>query len=179
MIKIFATVLIACVVMIVVFQFVDPSVESAGGNVTTTLVTSSNTERVTISGQVTRPGTYVVNINSTLGDLIEVASGLTTNADELAFDTSYLIEDGATYYIAMKYDNNDVCSMEPILKVNINEDDENELQNVSGIGMTIAKAITTYRISNGTFGCIEELKNVNGIGNATFEKIKDHVRLKN
>lgn len=178
MVKVFAAVLIVTVVMIVVFQFVDPSLETAGGNSPTTLVTSSDSARVTISGQVTRPGTYVVELNSTIGDLIDVASGITSNADERAYDTSYIVSDGASFYIAPKYDNNDVCSMEPIEKVNINEDDQEGLQNVTGIGSTIAKAIVSYRTANGDFGCIEELKNVTGIGNATFEKIKDYVRLR-
>lgn len=182
MIKIFAAVLITCVVVIVVFQFVDPNVESAGGNASTTLVSDSNTTSnsisVTIAGEVTRPGTYVLETNTTLDDLISVANGLTTNADELAFDTSYLLEDASSYYIAPKYDHSDVCSMEPIVKTNINKDDEEGLQLVKGIGSTIAKAIVSYRTTNGTFARIEDLKKVNGIGNATFEKIKDYVRLR-
>ena len=181
MIKIFAAVLITCVVVIVVFQFIDPSVETAGGNANTQLVSNSNTTNalsVTIAGEVTRPGTYVLETNTTLSDLIGVANGLTTNADELAFDTSYLLEDGASYYIAPKYDHSDVCSMEPIVKTNINKDNEEGLQLINGIGSTIAKAIVSYRSSNGSFGRIEDLKKVNGIGNATFEKIKDYVRLR-
>ena len=182
MIKIFAAVLITCVVVIVVFQFIDPSVESAGGDSPTQLVSdsniSSNAISVTIAGEVTRPGTYVLEINTTLTDLISVANGLTTNADELAFDTSYLLEDASSYYIAPKYDHSDVCSMEPIVKTNINKDDEEGLQLIKGIGSTIAKAIVSYRNANGNFGRIEDLKKVNGIGNATFEKIKDYVRLR-
>ena len=183
MIKIFAAVLITCVVMIVVFQFVDPSVENAGGNANTQLVsdsntTSSDTISVTIAGEVTRPGTYVLETNTTLDNLISVANGLTTNADELAYDTSYLLEDASSYYIAPKYDHSDVCSMEPIVKTNINKDDEEGLQLIKGIGSTIAKAIVSYRTTNGSFGRIEDLKKVNGIGNATFEKIKDYVRLR-
>lgn len=181
MIKIFAAVLVTCVVLIVVFQIVDPNVESSG--TTTTLVdsnssTDSNTISVTIQGEITRTGTYVLEQNTTLDDLISVASGLTTNADELAFDTTYLLEDKATFYIAPKYDHSDVCSMEPIVKANINEDNEEGLQVVNGIGSTIAKAIVAYRETNGTFGRIEEIKNVSGIGNATFEKIKDYIRLR-
>ncbi len=183
MVKIFAAVLITCVVMIVVFQIVDPKVENAGGNAQTQLVDDSNTTTsdtisVTISGEVTRTGTYVLEENTTLDDLITVASGLTTNADELAFDTSYLLEDKASFYIAPKYDHSDVCSMEPIVKANINKDNEEGLQVVNGIGSTIAKAIVAYRQSNGNFGRIEDLKKVSGIGNATFEKIKDYIRLR-
>lgn len=180
MIKVFAAVLVACVAVIVVFQFIDPRVESAGGNARTTLVSDSGSNiNVTVSGEVARPGTYVLNLNSTISDLLFSASGATTNADELAYNTSYIVEDGQTYYIAPKYDHNDVCSMEPIVKVNINLDDEEELQLINGIGSTIAKAIVSYRNANGNFGCIEELKKVTGIGNATFEKIKDYVRIRN
>ena len=182
MLKIFAAVLITCIVGLVIFQAIDPNLESAGGNAATQLVSDSNTTSnsisVTVAGEVVRPGTYVLEINTTLSDLISVANGLTTNADELAFDTSYLLEDASSYYIAPKYDHSDVCSMEPIVKTNINEDDEEGLQLIKGIGSTIAKAIVSYRNANGKYGRIEDLKKVNGIGNATFEKIEDYVRLR-
>jgi len=178
MIKIVAAVLVTCVVMIVVFQFIDPSVESVGGNVTTTLVSNSSSISVKISGEVTRPGTYLLSINSNLGELISTASGVTTNADELAYDTSYLLEDAQEFYIASKYNNNDVCSLEPITKVNINTDDASTLQTISGIGSTIATAIVNYRANNEKFARIEDIKKVNGIGNATFEKIKNYIRIK-
>lgn len=182
MIKLFAAVLATVVVMIVVFQVIDPSVEKAGGNASTTLVDDSNktsgTLSVSIDGEIKRSGTYVLEENTTLEELISVAGGLTTNADECAFDTTYLLEDKATFYIAPKYDHSDVCSMEPIVKANINQDDEEGLQVVKGIGSTVAKAIVTYRQTNGEFKRIEDLKKVSGIGNATFEKVKDYVRLR-
>ena len=68
--------------------------------------------------------------------------------------------------------------MEPIVKTNINQDNEEGLQVVKSIGSTIAKPIVSYRETNGEFKRIEDLKNVKGIGNATFEKIKDYVRLR-
>lgn len=181
MVKLFAAVLVGLVAMIVVFQVIDPKVEKAGGNATTSLVSKSNTTSgisVSISGEIKKSGTYVLEENTTLQELIDVAGGLTTNADECAFDTSYLLEDKATFYIAPKYDHSDVCSMEPIVKANINKDDEEGLQTVKGIGSTVAKAIVNYRQTNGLFGRIEDVKKVSGIGNATFEKIKDYIRIK-
>lgn len=179
MVKIFAAVLVVCVVMIVIFQFIDPSVSTAtsSGSVTT-LVSTSKTLSVSISGEVTRPGTYVMEPNTTLESLISVASGVTTNADEKAYDTSYLLSDSLSFYIAPKYDNTDVCSLEPIVKVNINEDDEETLQTVSGIGSSTAAAIISYRSASGKFSRIEDVKNVSGIGNATFEKIKNYICLR-
>ena len=73
---------------------------------------------------------------------------------------------------------NDVCSMSPIAKVCINVASSHQLQTVSGIGATVANAIVSYRTSTASFGRIEELKNVTGIGNATFEKIKNYVTLR-
>ena len=180
MVKVFAAVLITAVIMIVVFQFIDPNVSTPlGGDNATTLVSgSSNSISVSITGEVTRSGTYILEPNTTLGDLITVASGVTSNADDAAYATSYLLEDSMSFYIAPKYNNSDVCSMDPIVKVNINADDEETLQTVSGIGSTVAKAIVSYRTSNGNFGRIEDIKKVSGIKNATFEKIKNYIRLR-
>lgn len=179
MTKIFIAVLVVTIGLIVVFQFIDPNIatSSVQGS-TSALVNSGDSISVSISGEIVRSGTYIVDINSTLADLIEVASGVNTNADELAYDTSYLLEDGLSFYIAPKYDNTDVCSLEPIKKVNINSDSETKLQEVSGIGASIAKAIVSYRNDGNSFKRIEDLKEVSGIGNATFEKIKNYVVLR-
>ena len=180
MVKVFAAVLVTAVIMIVVFQFIDPNVSNPlGADTATTLVSgSSNSISVSITGEVTRTGTYILEPNTTLGDLITLASGVTSNADDAAYDTSYLLEDSMSFYIAPKYNNSDICSMDPIIKVNINADDEDTLQTVSGIGSAVAKSIVSYRTSNGSFGRIEDIKKVSGIKNATFEKIKNYIRLR-
>ncbi len=179
MAKIFIAVLVVTIGLIVIFQFIDPNLTTTAINSgSTALVNDADSISVSITGEVVRTGTYIVDINSTLGDLIEVANGVNTNADELAYDTSYLLEDGLSFYIAPKYDNTDVCSLEPIKKVNINSDSQTTLQQVSGIGEAIAKAIVAYREEGNSFRRIEQLKEVSGIGSATFEKIKNYVVLR-
>lgn len=179
MVKVFAAVLIVCVAMIVVFQFIDPSVNvDTYSGTATTLVKDSHTLSVSIAGEVTRPGTYIMEPNTTLESLIAVASGVTSNADEKAYDTSYILSDSLSFYIAPKYDNTDVCSLSPIIKANINEDNAENLQSISGIGSSTATAIVAYRNANGKFSRIEDIKNVSGIGNATFEKIKNYICLR-
>ena len=175
--KVFAIVLVVTIAMIVVLQFIDPNVATSTNQATTALVDSTSIS-VTIEGEITRPGTYMMDPNTTLANLIEVASGVTSNADELAYDTSYVLKDGLSFYIAPKYDNSDVCSLEPIKKVNINTDNETTLATVSGISSTIAGKIVSYRTSNGSFRRIEDVKEVSGIGNATFEKIKNYIVLR-
>lgn len=61
-------------------------------------------------------------------------------------------------------------------KVNINTADENTLsENLTGIGPAIAERIISYRNHYGGFQTIDELKNVKGIGEKIFEKIKDNI----
>lgn len=61
-------------------------------------------------------------------------------------------------------------------KVNINTATAEELdEKLSGIGPVIAKKIIEYRNSVGRFYSIEEIKNVSGIGDKTFEKFKDMI----
>lgn len=182
--KIFIIAIIATIGLIVVFQVLDSGVLFSGEQAeVSTLVDDDNTITndsisVTITGEITRTGTYMMDPGTTLKDLISVASGVTSNADALAYDTSYVLKDGYAFYIAPKYDMDDVCSMSPITKVCINTATSEQLQTISGIGSTVANAIVSYRTNSSTFGRIEDLKQVNGIGNATFEKIKNYVTLR-
>ena len=48
---------------------------------------------------------------------------------------------------------------------------------IKGIGETRAKAIIEYREKNGNFNSVEEIKNVKGIGNSIYEKIKPYISL--
>lgn len=60
-------------------------------------------------------------------------------------------------------------------KININTADENQLQTLTGIGPAKAQKIIEYREANGGFKSIEEIMNVSGIGEKTFENIKENI----
>ena len=59
--------------------------------------------------------------------------------------------------------------------VNINQAGSEELQTVSGIGPAIAERIIQYRQEHGPFKQADELMNVQGIGGAKLQKIKDQI----
>ena len=63
-------------------------------------------------------------------------------------------------------------------KVNINTATQEELDALPGIGPSIAAKIIDYREQNGKFNSIEEIKEVSGIGEAKYEKIKDSITIK-
>ncbi len=59
--------------------------------------------------------------------------------------------------------------------VDINTAGRDELMGLTGIGATRAEAIIAYRDEHGSFSSTEDIKNVSGIGESTFEKIKDKI----
>ena len=59
--------------------------------------------------------------------------------------------------------------------ININTADVDTLTKLTGIGESKAKDIINYRNQNGLFKSIEEIKNVSGIGDSTYSKIKDQI----
>jgi len=80
---------------------------------------------------------------------------------------------------------NDACINESIKeekeettsKISINNASKEELMTLTSIGESKANAIIKYREENNGFKSIEEIKNVSGIGDALFEKIKDNIAL--
>lgn len=62
-------------------------------------------------------------------------------------------------------------------KININTAGYEELQRITGVGPVIAGRIIEYRQVNGPFRSLEEIKKVNGIGDKTFEKMKEEITL--
>ena len=63
-------------------------------------------------------------------------------------------------------------------RIDINTADETALTSITGIGPAKAKAIIAYREQHGAFGSIEDIRNVSGIGDSTFNKIKDEIKVK-
>jgi competence protein ComEA len=62
-------------------------------------------------------------------------------------------------------------------KININTASESELCSIPGIGTTRAAAILAYRQEHGSFQSIEDIMNVSGIKQGTYDKIKDSIKV--
>ena len=61
-------------------------------------------------------------------------------------------------------------------KININSATQTELETLPGIGPSTALKIINYRKEKGKFNKIEDIKNVNGIGESKFNKIKEFIK---
>lgn len=142
---------------------------------------------VHISGEVINPGVITLKDGSRVVDAIDMAGGVTQNADLSKINLAYILEDAQKVHIPSKDEENTVeeitsqsnsINKEKNLIININTANEKELQNLPGIGESIAKRIINYRKENGKFNSIEDIKNVSGIGESKFNKIKNNISIK-
>lgn len=124
---------------------------------------------VEITGEVLLPGKYQVLESKTLQDLINYASGVTRDADVSKINLNEVLVNNYQYHIPSYYD-----GTQNVFQVNLNEVDFKVLITIPGITENRAIAILSYRQEHTKFNSIEELLNVKGIGEATFNKIKDY-----
>ncbi|MGF6948360.1 competence protein ComEA [Neobacillus sp. B4I6] len=139
---------------------------------------------VDVKGQIKLPGVYQANTSERVIDVISRAGGLTDKADQGQVNFAEHVQDEMIIYIPAKGEEGlpsapiggsqiTTSGNQKESKININKADETELQNLPGIGPAKAAAIIEYRNTNGPFKAIEDLKNISGIGDKTFEKFKD------
>lgn len=171
--------LIGVVVIICAFLIIDPRVNliSTNSNINT-LETMDTSVNVEIDGAIVNPGTYTLDSDSTLQDLINEAGGLLSSADTTCFDSSICIANYELFYIPYEAGYAEECVPVTERKVNINSASKDEIAKINGISETLAEKIVEYRETNGQFQTLEEIMNVTGIGVKTYEKIRDFICLK-
>lgn len=144
---------------------------------------------VDVGGAVARPGVYKMNAGDRVFEAVEKAGGLTKKADTSALNQAEEVKDGQKIQIPEKGENAgapDAGAAESSLssaasapggKININTADSTDLQQLSGVGPATAQKIIDYRTQNGPFKRIDDLKNVSGIGEKTFDKMKENITI--
>lgn len=150
---------------------------------------------VHICGAVAKEGVYEVPEGSRVTDGIVAAGGFCESADTTYHNLATPLRDGQRIYVPTREETTG-CTVEERLdgsketgmtgeavpeagdsRVNINTAGLAELMTLSGIGESKAAGILQYREKVGLFQSIEELKNVSGIGEAMFARIKDSIRI--
>jgi len=136
---------------------------------------------VYVTGEVINPGLFNLPPGSRLADAIEAAGGMTDQAASQAINLAQMVTDGMRINIpdqnAVSQDDltMDISRAgEPVaILVNINTADQAELETLPEIGPVSAQEIIAYRQVNGPFESIDEIMDVPGIGNITFEAIRE------
>ncbi len=141
---------------------------------------------VDISGEVNKPGVYKVTAETRLFEVIDMAGGLTENADPDSLNRAEKVTDGEKIIVLSYEESSERRNVSSSVtdrglttddgnKVNINTADSSELQTIPGIGPSKAQSIIDYREQNGYFANTEDIMDVTGIGQKTYTSIKDYI----
>lgn len=139
---------------------------------------------VEIKGEVVNPDVYEISEGSIIRDLITKAGGLTNEASIGKINRADKLRDNQLIVIPNKNELSNANTNINVSKegntaeegiININTASLEELQKINGVGEVKAKSIINYREKNGGFKSIDEMKNIEGIGDKTFEKMKDQI----
>lgn len=141
-----------------------------------TISGEGNEIKVSIRGEINHPGQYSLFSSNTLGELIKMAGGVTEKADRSAYNESVVISTYTSFYIPPVTQVPSSCVETEISKVNINKAGKEELTSI-GFNSSQASALIDYRNDNGPFHVLEDILKVKGIGEATFERVKNKIRL--
>lgn len=136
---------------------------------------------VHISGEVKNPGVVKLKNGARLYEAVEKAGGITEEGDYDSVNLASVVADQQKVKIGnindKKGDENFLddgnVTIQSNNMININSANKSELETLPGIGAAIAQKILEYREENNGFKTIDEIKNVNRIGDKTFEMIKN------
>lgn len=145
---------------------------------------------VQVAGQVRRPGVYQVPAGSRVFEVIELAGGVTEEADEQALPLAAAVTDGCRIVVPSLGDPTPVegvvtgfgggpsfapgSSQDPV-RLSLSTATAEQLEALPGIGPKTAERITAYREEHGPFATVDDLDAVPGIGPATVENLRDLV----
>ena len=141
---------------------------------------------VYVCGEVQKEGVVTLPAGSRVYQAIEMAGGVTEEAEASWLNLAEVLTDGARIYVP---DKEEVSGANPAIPqgagsgspeaagglVNLNQASKEELMTLPGIGEAKAEAILQYRTEHGNFDSIDEIKNISGIKDGVFEKIKDKI----
>lgn len=147
-----------------------------------------NLIKVYVTGEVNSAGVIELEEGARIEDAIEGAGGITLNANLKNINLAYELTDGEKIYIPNISEQEEDVEEVTVLtentsnsskgKININKATVSELTSIPGVGNSTAEKIVSYRDKNGKFSSIEDIKNVSGIGDAKYEKLKDYISVK-
>lgn len=141
---------------------------------------------VDLKGAVKKPGLYQICPEKTrLFTIVKQAGGVLDDADLSTINLSQTLQDQLLIYIpkkgevpkeAMVAANTDTVSPNnDQVKINLNQATVEQLQTLNGIGPKKATQIIEFRQEKGAFKQLEDLKEVPGIGDKTFEQLSAYL----
>jgi competence protein ComEA len=133
---------------------------------------------VHVLGAVERPGLYELQEGDRAVDAIAAAGGYADAADQAQLNLARFVVDGEQIVVPAIGEGPPIqSSMDAAGKVNLNTADQAALETLPRVGPAMAQRIIDWRESNGRFTAVEDLLNVTGVGEKTFESLRELVTI--
>ncbi len=173
-------VLVAICLLLVACQQTAPIVVVPPPTAAPTALPTLAPVRVYVSGAVKTPGVYTLAPLSLVDDAVKAAGGAMAEADLDRINLALEVRDQQQIHVPRQGESvqpatMNVAAAPGATRVNINTATLADLDKLPKVGPATAQRIIDYRTKNGPFKKIEDLKNVSGIGDVTFEGLKDLV----
>jgi competence protein ComEA len=136
---------------------------------------------VDVAGRVRRPGIVTLPLGSRVVDAIRAAGGARESVDLTSLNLARELVDGEQLLVglapppAVPTPGGVPGTAGPVGLVNLNTATMAELDTLPGVGPVTAQAILDWRAANGSFTSVDELLEVDGIGDATLADLRDLV----
>lgn len=138
---------------------------------------------VYVCGEVKHPDVYALKPDARVNDVVKQAGGFLEKADKNGVNLAQKVSDGEQIYIPKIGEQTEqrigssiqeeAVSSQSDQKIDLNLATKEQLMTLTGIGEAKADAILNYRQEHGKFQTIEELKEIRGIKDGVFQKIKE------
>jgi competence protein ComEA len=145
-------------------------------------VEPDDTVTVDVTGKVRRPGIAVLDAGARVIDALRAAGGARPGVDLTSLNLARLLVDGEQIVVGVAMPTGFSGAATPMTPgattgplVNLNTADQALLETLPDVGPVTAQAIISWRTEHGGFTAIEELLEVDGIGDATLATLTPHV----
>lgn len=154
---------------------------------------------ISVIGLVNAPGLVTLPSGARIADALDAAGGALDGADVVGLNMARRVADGEQIVVGIAAPpgrpvqmgssitsdstassagpTTDENTMGTTTVIDLNSATVDELDTLPGVGPVTAAAIVAWRAANGRFGSVDQLGDVDGIGPARLDKLRDHVRV--
>ncbi|ONI76985.1 hypothetical protein ALI144C_33240 [Actinosynnema sp. ALI-1.44] len=150
-----------------------PAAATSGG-------TRPATGRIVVSvvGRVPKPGLITLSEGARVADAVDAAGGA-SDVDSLALNMARRLTDGEQIYVGVPPPPEAMTAPQAKpAKVDINTATVAQLDGLPGVGAVTAQRIVEWRTEHGLFAAVEQLREIEGIGETRYTKLKDLVTVR-
>ncbi|MCX2731644.1 ComEA family DNA-binding protein [Saccharopolyspora sp. NFXS83] len=140
---------------------------------------------ISVVGEVARPGLVTVPSGARVADALEAAGGTNAGTDITALNLARRLADGEQLYVAVPVPPGaNAGQVQPgpgpgtsSTKVDLNTATEEQLDALPGVGKVMAERIVQWRTRHGRFSSVDQLQDVEGIGDTRLSKLRELVQV--